>query len=100
MQTDALNERYSRESIIHMSQEEYRALDVAEFARANLRRYFEHPGVLDKVYAGAYPELLRKHLSHLDLVGEDRAKVLFTVLHAVCSLVVPQAMTEEMQRAH
>ena len=91
--------RYTREAIAAMSQEEYRVLDVAEFARANLR-YLDHPGVLDKVYAVAYPELLRKHLAHLDAVGEDRAKVLFTVLRVVCNLVVPQAMTEEMQRAH
>lgn len=100
MRTDALNERYTCEAIVRMSQEEYRALDVAEFALANLRRYLDHPGVLDKVYAAVGPELLRKHLSHLDLVGEDRAKVLFTALRAVCSLVVPQAMAEEKQRAH
>ena len=91
---------FTRESIAHMSQEEYRALDVAEFARANLRCYTETSGVIEKVYAAAYPELLRQHLAHLDLVGEDRAKVLFTVLRAVCNLVVPQAMAEEMQRVH
>lgn len=73
---------------------------MAEFARANLRRYIGHPGALEKVYAVAYPELLRKHLAHLDLVGEDRAKVLFTALRHCCNLVVPRVMTEEKQRAH
>lgn len=92
--------RYTREAIAAVSQEEYRALDIGEFARANLARWIERPEVLEQVYAVAYPELLRKHLAHLDAVGEDRAKVLFTVLRAVCNLVVPQAMTEEKQRAH
>ncbi len=95
-ETDA----YIREAITRMSQEEYRALDVAEFARAHLRRYVEHPGVAEKIYAVAYPDLLRKHLAHLDLVGEERAKLLFGALRWGCNLVGPKALAEEMQHAH
>ena len=90
----------AQDALADMTPGEYRALDLAEFARVNLAAWIADPGVIDKVYAVAYPELLRKHLAHLDLVGEDRAKVLFAALRAVCSLVVPQAMTEEKQHAH
>lgn len=90
----------AQDALADMTPGEYRALDLAEFARVNLAAWIADPGVLGRVFEAAYPELVRKHLASLDLADKDRAKVLLTTLKSCCNRIVPAAIEEGMQRAH
>lgn len=90
----------AQDALADMTPGEYRALDLAEFARVNLAAWIADPGVLGRVFDAAYPELVRKHLASLDLADKDRAKVLLTTLRAHCNRIVPGAMAKQRQLAH
>lgn len=99
---------FSREAIINMSQEEYRNLDIRLFVLLNLGRYtgasitvhrevytsYEPDEICNHLYEFAFPEVKKKHAMHLDYVGEERTKLLFSVLKFACNTIAPKKLAK------
>lgn len=99
---------YTRNSIVGMSQEEFRKLNIDEFILANIGRYtkvsilatkhvfrsFEADEIANDIYVEAKPQLDRVHRNNLNAKGERRAELLFMALKYCACRHVPSLLAE------
>lgn len=93
-----------RQTLISMSQDEYRSLDIAQFILDNVGRYassvisalkasfgaVDHDEVCNSIFVASYERLKSVHAKNLDAKGLDRAKLLFTPLKMIATRDVPR----------
>lgn len=98
-----------RKTIIEMSQEEYRSLDIAAFISANLGRYtrplirqyqrifeqVDYNEIHNLVFIEAYEAILVRHRRHPNAVGIERTRLLMGMLKLIATTNVIRAFTTQ-----